>query len=77
MEHPPLLVDQYAECEPVYEDLPGWKSSTVGITELDELPPAARRYLRRIEEILEVPVEIVSTGPDRDQNIVIHHPFDA
>ena len=77
MEHPPLLVDQYAECEPVYEDLPGWQTSTVGITELEALPAAARRYLRRIEEMLEVPVEIVSTGPDRDQNIIIHHPFDA
>ena len=77
MEHPPLLVDQYAECEPVYEDLPGWQVSTVGITQLEDLPPSARRYLRRIEEILEVPVEIVSTGPDRDQNVVIHHPFDA
>ncbi|MCC7328948.1 MAG: adenylosuccinate synthase [Gammaproteobacteria bacterium] len=72
----PVLVDQYADCEPVYEELPGWRSSTVGITTLDALPANARRYLARIEEILGVPVDMISTGPDRDQNIVVRHPFD-
>lgn len=72
----PMLVDRYAECEPVYEELSGWRSSTVGMTRLTELPDAARTYLHRIEEILGVPVDLLSTGPDRDQNIVIRHPFD-
>jgi adenylosuccinate synthase len=72
----PMLVDRYADCEPVYEELPGWRASTVGIGSLAELPAPARGYLRRIEEILEVPVDMISTGPDRNQNIVVRHPFD-
>ncbi len=72
----PVLVDQYADCEPVYEELPGWRSSTVGITERSGLPGAAHRYLGRIEEILGVPVDMISTGPDRNQNIILRHPFD-
>lgn len=71
----PMLVDRYAECEPVYEELPGWQASTVGITSHAALPPAARAYLRRIEEILGVSLDIISTGPDRDQNIILRHPF--
>ncbi len=73
---PPFLVSRYEDCEPVYEEMPGWQTSTVGITELDRLPDEAQAYLRRLEEILETPVVIVSTGADRDQNIVIRHPFD-
>ncbi len=72
----PVLVDQYADCEPVYEELPGWRASTVGITDHAALPDAARAYLRRIEEILGVPVDLVSTGADRTQTIVRRHPFD-
>ncbi len=73
---PPFLVSRYADCEPVYEELPGWQASTVGATELSKLPDAARTYLHRLEEILGIPVDLVSTGPDRDQNIVVRHPFD-
>jgi len=73
---PPFLVGRYEDCEPVYEELLGWKASTVGITELEKLPDAARTYLRRLEEILKVPVDMVSTGPDRDENIIVRHPFD-
>ena len=73
---PPLLVDEYPGCEPVYEELPGWKESTVGITSHEGLPASARRYLGRIEELTGVPVDIVSTGPDREQTIVLRHPFD-
>ncbi len=72
----PVLVDQYADCEPVYEELPGWRASTVGITDHAALPDAARAYLRRIEEILGVPIDLVSTGADRTQTIVRRHPFD-
>ena len=73
---PPHLVSDYPRCEPVYEELPGWASSTVGITDLDRLPEAAKDYLRRLEEVLGIPIDLVSTGPDRDENIIIRHPFD-
>jgi adenylosuccinate synthase len=61
--------------EPVYEELPGWSGSTVGIKRFAELPEAARRYLARIEEICEVPVNLISTGAERDDMIVRAHPF--
>jgi len=64
------------ECEPVYETLPGWQESTVGITEFAKLPENARRYLARIEQLAGVPIDIVSTGADRAQTIVLRHPFD-
>jgi adenylosuccinate synthase len=75
MDVPPVRVDRYAECEPVYEELPGWDLSTVGITEQAALPEAARNYLDRIQEILGVSIDLISTGPDRDQTIILRHPF--
>ena len=60
----------------VYEELPGWQSSTVGITEYGDLPENARDYLQRIEELAGVPVDIISTGPDREQTIIKQHPFE-
>ncbi|UCC15415.1 MAG: adenylosuccinate synthase [Gammaproteobacteria bacterium] len=75
-ELPPSTVEGYAECEPIYEDMPGWRASTVGITRYDDLPDNAKRYLERIEEIVETPVDIISTGPDREETIVVRHPFD-
>jgi adenylosuccinate synthase len=74
--NPPLLVDAYAHVEPVYEETPGWSESTLGIRTLDGLPVAARNYLRLIEAIVGVPVDMISTGADRDHNIIIRHPFD-
>ncbi len=74
--NPPLLVDHYADVLPVYEELPGWSASTLGITKLDGLPAEARAYLRRLESIVGVPVDMISTGADRDHNIVLRHPFD-
>jgi len=71
----PVIVDRFADCTPVYEEHPGWKSSTVGVTALDELPANARSYLARIEELSGVPVDIISTGPDREQTIIKRHPF--
>jgi adenylosuccinate synthase len=65
-----------ADCEPVYQELSGWSDSTVGLTEFSKLPEAAQRYLQRIQDILEVTVEIVSTGPDREHNIILRNPFD-
>ncbi len=73
---PPLQVDRYGECEPVYEEMPGWQQSTVGVTRQADLPPEAVAYLARIADVLGVPVNLVSTGPDRDQNVIIRHPFE-
>jgi adenylosuccinate synthase len=75
-DEPPLLSDHYADCEPVYEDMPGWKESTVGVTKYAELPAAAQRYLERIEVLAGVPLDIVSTGADREHTILRRHPFD-
>lgn len=72
----PLIVDRFADCKPVYEDMPGWNESTVGATQYDELPAAARDYIARIEELAGIAVDIVSTGPGREQTIVRRHPFD-
>lgn len=73
----PVGAESLVGCEPVYEEMPGWKESTVGIQRYEELPNAARAYLERIAEICEVPVDMVSTGPDRDETIVLRHPFEA
>jgi adenylosuccinate synthase len=64
-----------AEAEPVLEEMAGWSESTVGITEYDKLPVNARRYLERISDVCDVPIDMVSTGPDRLETIVLHHPF--
>ncbi|MCG8369308.1 MAG: adenylosuccinate synthase [Proteobacteria bacterium] len=72
----PVVVDRFAQCEPVYEEWAGWQASTVGITVFDDLPEKARAYLSRIEELAGVPVDIISTGPDRKQTIIRAHPFE-
>jgi adenylosuccinate synthase len=71
----PVAVDRFAECKPVYEEWSGWKESTVGVTDYDSLPDNARRYLRRIKELAGVPIDIISTGPGREQTIIRQHPF--
>jgi adenylosuccinate synthase len=72
----PVLVDRFADCRPVYEDIPGWTESTVGATRYEDLPANARDYLARIEELVGIPIDIISTGPDREQTIIKRHPFD-
>ena len=72
----PVVVDRFAECKPIYEEWAGWQESTVGVTAFDQLPKKARAYLSRIEELAGVPVDIISTGPDREQTIVKTHPFE-
>ena len=57
-------------------DLPGWQESTVGVKTLEQLPKNARAYLERIEKLCRVPIDLVSTGPDREETIVRRHPFD-
>jgi adenylosuccinate synthase len=73
----PAGAEALAECEPVYEEHAGWTDSTVGIKQFDALPAAAQRYLRRIQEVCGVPVDLISTGPDREETIVLRHPFSA
>lgn len=67
---PPFAASDYEHCEPIYERHPGWKSSTAGITQYNDLPEQAKSYIKRIEELTGVPVAILSTGPDRDHTIV-------
>jgi adenylosuccinate synthase len=74
-EYPPLSAEEYDVVKPVYETLPGWQQSTVGVTEHNELPPQALAYIARIEALTGVPVDIISTGPDRKETIVLRHPF--
>ena len=71
----PVGAEELERCEPVYEELPGWKESTVGIKSHQELPKGARDYLKRIEDLAGVPIDLVSTGPERDETIVLRHPF--
>jgi adenylosuccinate synthase len=72
---PPVGAEAFNACTPVYEEMPGWKESTLGITDYARLPQAARDYLKRIEEVTGVPIDIISTGPDRKETIVLNHPF--
>ena len=71
----PYGADAVSRCEPVYEEFEGWSQSTFGIQHWDALPANARRYLERLAEVLGVPIDLVSTGPDREQTIVVRHPF--
>ena len=72
---PPAGAEALATCVPVYVDMPGWKESTVGVGEYDGLPTKAREYLGRIEEVVGTPIDIISTGPDRADTIVLRDPF--
>lgn len=72
---PPIGAEDYAACEPIYMEMPGWRESTLGIREYHALPQAAKAYISKIEEVTDTPVDIISTGPDRSQTIVLKHPF--
>ena len=71
----PFGAEAAADCEPIYEELPGWTESTVGVCDYDKLPANARAYLSRMEEVCGAPIDMISTGPDRDQTIVLRHPY--
>jgi adenylosuccinate synthase len=73
----PVGAEELERCVPVYEELPGWQESTVGVKTYKGLPKAARAYLQRIEELCAVPVDLISTGPDREETIVMRHPYDT
>jgi adenylosuccinate synthase len=73
----PMGADEIARCEPVYETMPGWTQSTVGVTDYQQLPSEARRYLERIAQLTGVPIHMVSTSPDRDHTILMRDPYQA
>jgi adenylosuccinate synthase len=74
---PRFASEYYSEIRPVYEEVDGWSESTLGIRRLDDLPANARAYLARIEETVGAPIDIISTGPDRTETIVLEDPFTA
>ncbi|WP_446811928.1 adenylosuccinate synthase [Methylomonas sp. 2BW1-5-20] len=73
----PLGADQYAACEAVIEEMPGWRGTTAGVTDFAQLPENAKAYIARIEQLVGVKVTILSTGPDRNETIVLENPFQA
>jgi len=74
---PPSGAAAFARCKPIYETMPGWQSNTFGATSYAELPDNAQRYLARMAELLETPVDIISTGPDRDHTMIMRNPYDS
>jgi adenylosuccinate synthase len=76
LDAPPVDADALARCKPLFIEMPGWQESTVGAGSLEALPRQARDYLAKLEELGGVPIDIVSTGPDRTQTLMVRHPFD-
>ena len=72
----PVGAEEAAACEPIYEEMPGWTEPTVSVKLMKDLPANAQAYVKRIEELVGVPVDMVSTGPDREETIVLRHPFE-
>ncbi len=72
---PPWRSDDMEQCEPVFEELPGWKESSAGVRDYDDLPVNARSYLNRISELTALPIDMISTGVERDDTIILNHPF--
>lgn len=72
---PPMRLSDYERYTPLYEEIEGWKASTRGITQYDDLPAGARRYLKRLEELVDTRIDIISTGPERESTIVLNNPF--
>lgn len=75
VELPPTGAEAFERCTPIYEEHAGWSESTIGVKDYDALPANAKTYLERLSELLETPIHIVSTGPDRAETIVLYHPF--
>ena len=74
---PPMAADGYDLVTPVYESMPGWSEETFGMTSYEQLPQAAKDYINRLEELTGVPMDIISTGPDRNHTMVIRNPYDV
>jgi adenylosuccinate synthase len=73
----PFGAEAVARCEPVFQDFPGWSQSTFGVRRWSDLPESARAYLEALSRFAGVPIDLVSTGPERDQTIVLRHPFEV
>lgn len=73
--YPPIETELFAQCEPVYEELPGWSESTARIRNFADLPANAQKYLLRVEALAGLPIDMISTGPDRKDTIVLRDPF--
>ncbi len=73
----PVGAEELAECEPIYEEIPGWTQTTLGLRRYEDLPKQARAYLTRLAEVCGVPVDMISTGAEREDTIVLRHPFKA
>jgi adenylosuccinate synthase len=71
----PMHADDFENISTVYETMPGWSETTFGVQKLDDLPKAAKNYIKRIEDLVGAPVDIVSTGPDRIETIILRHSF--
>ncbi len=76
-EVPPMAADDYELVTPVYESMPGWSENTFGMTDYEQLPQAAKNYIKRLEELTGVPMDIISTGPDRNHTMIQRHPYDV
>ena len=74
---PPMAADGYELITPMYEEIPGWSENSFGVTDYAELPQAAKNYIKRLEELTGVPIDIISTGPERNATIVLRHPFEV
>jgi len=72
---PPINSDNLSQCKPIYEEHSGWRSSTAGITKYNDLPKEACNYLDRISELTKTPIDIISTGPERNETIILRNPF--
>jgi adenylosuccinate synthase len=75
LDYLPTAADQQARCKPIYEEMPGWSDSTEGARSWAELPAAAIKYVRRIEELIHCPVALLSTSPEREDTILVTDPF--
>ena len=73
----PLDADDIAACRPIYETFPGWKQATAVVTQWEQLPVNARRYLERVQQFIGAPIDMVSTGPDREHTILLRHPYNG
>tara|TARA_Y100001935_G_C17311742_1_gene517097 strand:+ start:11602 stop:12918 length:1317 start_codon:yes stop_codon:yes gene_type:complete len=73
---PPVGADLFEECNPIYIEMSGWQESTIGAKSFSELPQNAQLYLKKIEELCETAIDIISTGPDRSETMILRHPFD-
>ncbi len=73
---PPFSAEGYTKAKPIYIEMPGWKTSTIGTDSFDSLPINAQSYIRKIEQLANLPVDILSTGPDRAQTLILNHPFE-